>query len=1197
MSTRQTLKNYLSDRGLPSSDTISYNNSITSGDSPVYLDEGDDLSFDPNTGKRLIHDGRVSGLVPDYLGYITAEAGNEYPIDGAGFQEAPSSNRGESLQPAEDQGATDVFKSTSEFPVKTSFFDDSGNPVTSIIDKVGNGSTKSGPALIDDVKAAEYSADLATGQSRAVTSTFAMLKKYNKYADAFGSSDLRFAQSPAEGGDDTSSNLDDTTTLNFQRSSGEYKTGNTETSRQTPMKDMHEVAHSMLLKAAGWDTTTTAYDSQNPERFFDSFDQNVFSSYPNIVSALYPDQVRPRESYGAPTVGESSLLGGAGEAIPRDGADAKYSLSSISTYTPDIVFDPESLDQQERAQLSYYQAGISILALSILMQRTINDFSDYTTGDNALLTLGLGPYYMGHTTQARTKSSLRAISNVALVNTGRFSFEKCVRAGIMLYFGIDLGGSGGPLDGPVSTFIDIPAINTIAGSNVNQSTQDRLAQSYGFWQSVAKSCVKLISDIENALGASDVTLYANLITYLLKSKSLRITNVFAQIGYTYLIAHLEQPTKDSQQVNPQAETKKLDTPFSMDSFDSLPGTRVMKSRDKYARSALALAWRHSSIPSALLLPPTLIQASLDMDYILKGPNPVKQLASTTLQDKTYVSVRNQGRIPIEVVNNLENRLDAEYVPFYFHDLRTNEIIGLHAFLDSLTDNYSAEYTRTQAYGRADSVKNYNNTKRSIGFSFWVVATSEDDFDEMWSKVNKMVTMVYPQYTKGTLVTAQDVDFNLQAQGKNFRFEQPFSQVVGGTPVIRLRIGDVIKSNYSRFNLSRLFGAGNTETGTFANVKAGAESATSNTLRSGFGMSNTKNLFSNIALLPLLLTIGSPVELSTFSNLQMGAGSIGGAVLTEAADLLLKNGFVNPLLPGLLSLSSPISPTAVPILNSAVGGKIFLKPRAEPYVFTKGQSRVHVKVTRPIEVDVVGLPDDPSVRVDPNSPTSPVAVSVKLTTLGSDFPLTESFIFPPNSPILTEGATCNVTLDQCLFDPDSYFSLTLAGLMTLGALGGGSSLAGVASQFATTAADAGLAAAGFPSDSTDLISDFLGSAMRQWTAPNGPGGTVAYAMEDSMSRGLAGVVTSMNFTWIDQNTTWDTRWNSRAPMACKITMAFDPIHDISPGLDAYGANRAPVYNVGATRLVAGDPISVNAVKSREFYKRNGNEPQLREKIYN
>ena len=43
--------------------------------------------------------------------------------------------------------------------------------------------------------------------------------------------------------------------------------------------------------------------------------------------------------------------------------------------------------------------------------------------------------------------------------------------------------------------------------------------------------------------------------------------------------------------------------------------------------------------------------------------------------KTYINVNNSetaARIPTDVVQRLENSLDAEYVPFYFHDIRTNE---------------------------------------------------------------------------------------------------------------------------------------------------------------------------------------------------------------------------------------------------------------------------------------------------------------------------------------------------------------------------------------------------------------------------------------------------------------------------------------------------------------------------------------------
>lgn len=1185
MSTRQTLKDYLTDRGIGGVNTISYNTTKTSGDSPELVDEGDDLSFDPNTGINLINNGSSAGIVPNYLGYITEREGNTYPIDGTTYTETPSPDRGTSLQTPETQGAVSVFKQSDQFPVVTSYFDGSGNPISTILDKVGNGAAPTGPDLIDSVKSAEVESDVVTGQSKAVTAPFDMLKKYNKYADAAGASDAKFVEATSDGGTDASSTLDDAIKLGFQRSEGDYNLGDTFTSRQVPMRDMHAVAHSMLLKAAGWDTSTTSFTSADPEKFFDDIQETNFAAYPTLVSALIPDQVRPRESYGAPTVGEASLLAGAGEAIPRDGADAKYSKASTSVYTPDVVFSPTTEDQFKRLNIGNYQAAISIVSLCELIQQTINDFSSYTKDEGNLETFGLGPFYMGHTTQTKTTASLRAISNIALINTGRFAFDECVRAGVTLYFGVDLS--------TLKASGENTSAEAALASGANAGIQSRMAQSYGFWQSVTRSCVKLISNVENALLDSNSALFADTIIMLLRSKALRVVNVFAQIGYTYLIAHLTSPTPDSQLGDPESGSRKLDTPFSIDTFASLPGSRVMKSRDKYDRSALALAWRHGSIPSALLLPPALIQASLDLDYVLEGPNAVKQLASTTLQSKTYVSARQFGRIPIEVVNNLENRLDAEYVPFYFHDLRTNEVIGLHAFLDSLTDNYSVNFTPTQAYGRADPVKNYNNTKRSIGFSFWLVSTSEDDFDEMWAKINKIVTLAYPQYTQGTLVTVPQRKFNAIGGGVDFRFEQPFSQIVGASPLIRLRIGDVIKSNYSRFNLGRLFGAGNTGTGAISTSNKAAPNSPAGKYEDKLASKNDsrreKNFFANALLMPLLGVIGSPAELLTFSNLQTGAASFGKALAFDALDLLLKNGFVNPLLQALMTFNSVYpSGNDNEFLNSlTANGKIFLKPRAEPYVFERDNKKTYVKVTRPMQIRVEGLPNSPANRITESG--APIEVQVSLSRSFLDFPVNETFVYPPDLSPLENGAKCKVTLDQCLFDPDGYFSLTLAGLMFFGQLSGGDALGAIGGQLATSAANTGAAAVGIPMSSLSLISDFIGSYMRQFTAPtNNP---ITFAMEDSMSRGLAGVLTSINFTWIDPSTSWDVRWNSRAPMACKITMGFDPIHDISPGLDAYGANRAPLYNVGSMRLIAGDQHRDNGLKSREFFERLGAEPQL------
>jgi len=62
------------------------------------------------------------------------------------------------------------------------------------------------------------------------------------------------------------------------------------------------------------------------------------------------------------------------------------------------------------------------------------------------------------------------------------------------------------------------------------------------------------------------------------------------------------------------------------------------------------------------------------------------------------------------------------------------------------------------------------------------------------------------------------------------------------------------------------------------------------------------------------------------------------------------------------------------------------------------------------------------------------------------------------------------------------------------------------------------------------------------------------------KGLAGVITSMEFDWMDK-VLWETIPGSKAPKMCTVTMTYTPIHDIAPGIDHVGYNRAPIYPVG------------------------------------
>ena len=76
--------------------------------------------------------------------------------------------------------------------------------------------------------------------------------------------------------------------------------------------------------------------------------------------------------------------------------------------------------------------------------------------------------------------------------------------------------------------------------------------------------------------------------------------------------------------------------------------------------------------------------------------------------------------------------------------------------------------------------------------------------------------------------------------------------------------------------------------------------------------------------------------------------------------------------------------------------------------------------------------------------------------------------------------------------------------------------------------------------------------------------------------MAGVITALSFDWGES--TWDTTPGRRAPMWLKVSLSFDPIHDLPLGLDYDGMMRAPAYNVGkAVQAIGGDPYYTRADK--------------------
>jgi hypothetical protein len=86
------------------------------------------------------------------------------------------------------------------------------------------------------------------------------------------------------------------------------------------------------------------------------------------------------------------------------------------------------------------------------------------------------------------------------------------------------------------------------------------------------------------------------------------------------------------------------------------------------------------------------------------------------------------------------------------------------------------------------------------------------------------------------------------------------------------------------------------------------------------------------------------------------------------------------------------------------------------------------------------------------------------------------------------------------------------------------------------------------------------------------------------KGLAGFITSLNYDWLTNNTWTTDRFGSRAPKNLKITLNFAPIHDIPPGLDVDGFDRAPIYNVGKYVNSMGGDAYDDKGTSKQSYKK-------------
>lgn len=499
----------------------------------------------------------------------------------------------------------------------------------------------------------------------------------------------------------------------------------------------------------------------------------------------------------------------------------------------------------------------------------------------------------------------------------------------------------------------------------------------------------------------------------------------------------------------------------------------------------------------------------------------------------------KNRFTKEEVKEIERVLEAQYVPFYIQDLRTNEFLNFHAFVENVSDSYSSNWNDTEGYGRMDAVQVYKGTTRSISVDFMIVATSEKDFDRVWWTINRLVTMIYPQWSKG-----EEIELNGQ------KVIQPFSQVITSSPLVRLRVGDLIASNYSRFNLARNFGLGNNDIFPSKFQLDESEPATENELERFISSMDSSNISLDIGLETMLMnpdngTKNIPVIFASTAKCKQGINFI--------------------------------KPTAG--LHSTITIK-----RGTRGTVTKGKKRsdgtaiLVVKLDKKIRVDTLAAAALSNRNPDANAANIEyIAVNAELLYNAETM---DSIAAPQN----TESELLQAKKEQeaALAESEEIKKLGRNIVDDQGIIIGQRDVEASNARISNANANTQrLTIQQAQYNLSNSITNNFGTPGNYFaTSENGTGGNqIVRSFEDSSGRGLAGSIRSIGFDWAEAP--WETSQGSRAPIYCKVSLQFNPIHDLPMGLDYDGMPRAVPYPVGETVRQAFFPeLDEQSVKDRE-----------------
>jgi len=140
--------------------------------------------------------------------------------------------------------------------------------------------------------------------------------------------------------------------------------------------------------------------------------------------------------------------------------------------------------------------------------------------------------------------------------------------------------------------------------------------------------------------------------------------------------------------------------------------------------------------------------------LISSLNPINKNKGLAYNVTIGGSIDKVNYLPIfQKRNDIPDFLESyakDFVPFRFevinHDEGNNNLIVFRAFLESISDDYSATHNTFKYNGRGEEFYTYNKFNRKIQVSFKVAAQTRWEMQPIYQKLNYLVAQTAPNYS-------------------------------------------------------------------------------------------------------------------------------------------------------------------------------------------------------------------------------------------------------------------------------------------------------------------------------------------------------------------------------------------------------------------------------------------------------------------